>query len=97
MKPFALLAVPVEHAILLDADVILLKSPQHLLDRSDYQTNHALFFKDRLLKDAHSNQVKQFISELLESVENVKEYPIFTESSSHLQESGVVVVNRRHR
>jgi hypothetical protein len=47
LKPFAVVACPFRHVLLLDADNVPVRDPSHLFDSPDYWRTGALFWPDR--------------------------------------------------
>lgn len=83
--------------ILLDADVLFLASPATLLSDPDYVRLGALFFRDRLLAPADRADfiTKSLPSPLSRNILQSNRWWLGT--SQHMQESGVVVVDKwRH-
>lgn len=95
-KPFAILFSSFREVIFIDADSLFFKSPEVLFDDPSYQKHGALFFKDRLIMPENK---KRFLQQILPKPisKQVKQSRMWTGDSGHMQESGVVVVDKwRH-
>ncbi len=99
IKAFALMACSFQHAMLLDADVILLQPPESLLSSRLYQTHGALFFQDRTMISARLEETKMFIDRFSpKPIRNeLMDLRLFRDMSSHQQESGVVLIDKKAR
>lgn len=96
-KPFALLASRFKKVILMDADVVFLESPEGLFDDRDFAATGALFFRDRSLYPySDPDELYSRIFPWPHSRE-LQSNPISQQRTRHLQESGVLVVDKpRH-
>lgn len=95
-KPFAILLSSFREVLFIDADAIFLRDPASLFEDIGYRRTGALFFKDRLLMP-ESRQT--WLKEILPSPISMKARlsRLWTGESGHMQESGVVVVDKwRH-
>ncbi|KAF7183913.1 hypothetical protein CNMCM7691_004335 [Aspergillus felis] len=95
-KPFAILFSSFREAIFIDADSLFLQNPEIMFEDEAYQKTGALFFKDRLMMPESK---KRWLQEILpRPVSNKAMVSRFwTGQSGHMQESGVVVVDKwRH-
>ncbi|KAJ3260147.1 hypothetical protein HK103_001223 [Boothiomyces macroporosus] len=98
IKPFAMLASSFENAMLIDADVVFLQSPELLFSSKLYLENKALFYHDRSLfkaKQATLDWVRNILPKPL--APNVNNLRIFNEKTAHEMESGVVLINKKER
>jgi alpha 1,3-mannosyltransferase len=96
-KPMAMLLSSFREAILIDADVLWFVDPTILFSDPEYSRLGALFFRDRLFAPTdHSDFiVKSLPSPLSENILQSNRWWLGT--SHHMQESGVVVVDKwRH-
>ncbi|KAJ5273296.1 hypothetical protein N7478_008421 [Penicillium angulare] len=95
-KPFAILLSSFREAIFIDADSIFLRNPEELFLDRFYQKTGALFFKDRLFMPGSK---KEWLRNILPSPisKQARKSRLWTGESIHMQESGVVVVDKwRH-
>ncbi|KAL7745905.1 hypothetical protein RI367_008782 [Sorochytrium milnesiophthora] len=93
MKPFAILMSSFAEVILLDADVVLMQSPDVMFNDTGYNETGALFFHDRTLwVDEKSH--KWFKAFLPDPSETAKSLRHWRQSIYHEQESGVLVVRK---
>jgi hypothetical protein len=95
-KPFAILLSTFREVVFIDADSIFLQNPAELFLDQDYQKTGALFFKDRLFMPGSK---REWLKEILPPIisKNAKSSRLWTGESIHMQESGVVVVDKwRH-
>lgn len=95
-KPFAILFSSFKEAIFIDADSLFLQNPEILFEDEAYQQTGALFFKDRLMMPESK---KRWLQEVLPRPVSNKAMGsrFWTGQSGHMQESGVVVVDKwRH-
>jgi hypothetical protein len=94
-KPFAILLSTFREVIFIDADSIFLRNPADLFLDEGYKTTGALFFKDRLFMPGSK---KEWLEEILPTIsQNAKSSRLWTGESIHMQESGVMVVDKwRH-
>ncbi|KAI8900137.1 mannosyltransferase putative-domain-containing protein [Globomyces pollinis-pini] len=94
IKPFALLASSFRHAMLMDADVVFLQSPEKLFNLDLYKKFGAFFFHDRSLftsSDTTQQWVKDLVGEMTPTMKNLR---LFNEKTGHEMESGVVVIDK---
>jgi hypothetical protein len=95
-KPFAILFSSFREAIFIDADSLFLQNPEILFEDEAYRKTGALFFKDRLMMPESK---KRWLQEILPRPVSNKAMGsrFWTGQSGHMQESGVVVVDKwRH-
>ncbi|KAL4928058.1 putative alpha-1,3-mannosyltransferase [Aspergillus undulatus] len=95
-KPFAMLLSTFRHVIFIDADALFFQNPEILLEDEAYRETGALFFKDRML---FAESKRQWLQDVLPKPlsDNVLKNRFWTGESEHMQESGVVVVDKwRH-
>lgn len=97
LKPFALLLSSFREAILIDADAYFMRNPACLFVEPSYLRTGALFFIDRFITPKRDKRV--WLQELLPKPIStlMKRNRLWTGESGHMQESGVVVVDKwRH-
>ncbi|KAI8875644.1 glycosyltransferase family 71 protein [Backusella circina FSU 941] len=95
MKPFALLASRFSEVIMMDADVFFLQEPSLLFTDLGYQAAGSLFFYDRTLFpnwEKGPDWLRSFLPTFSPLVEQTR---WFRGLSSHEQESGVIVMDKR--
>ncbi|KAL2822412.1 mannosyltransferase putative-domain-containing protein [Aspergillus granulosus] len=95
-KPFAILFASFREVIFIDADSLFFQNPELLFADKDYLETGALFFKDRLIMPESK---RKFLQEVLPKPLSSKalESRFWTGDSGHMQESGVIVVDKwRH-
>lgn len=95
-KPFAMLLSSFREVIFIDADSAFFRNPEELFDDPGYKKTGALFFKDRLILPENK---KRWLQQILPQPmsRNVRQSRLWTGESGHMQESGVVVVDKwRH-
>ncbi|RMZ90296.1 hypothetical protein DV736_g2474, partial [Chaetothyriales sp. CBS 134916] len=95
-KPFAILFSSFREAIFIDADSLFFRNPEVLFDDPGYQATGALFFRDRIIVPENK---KRWLQQILPKPisKQVKQSRFWTGNSGHMQESGVVVVDKwRH-
>ncbi|KAJ6089238.1 hypothetical protein N7467_004454 [Penicillium canescens] len=95
-KPFALLFSSFQHVILIDADSLFFRDPEVLFSDPLFNERGALFFKDRLLMPGSK---KAWLERILPNPlsQTARKSRLWTRESDHMQESGVVVVDKwRH-
>lgn len=83
-------------AIFIDADSLFFVDPETLFEDEAYRSTGALFFKDRNLSPENK---RAWIKSILPSPisDNIKKNRMWTGESGHMQESGVIVVDKsRH-
>ncbi|KAJ3324251.1 hypothetical protein HDV06_000290 [Boothiomyces sp. JEL0866] len=98
IKPFAMLASSFENAMLIDADVVFLQSPELLFASKLYQENKALFYHDRSLFKAPKKTLDWVRNILPKPITpSVADLRIFNEKTAHEMESGVVLINKKER
>lgn len=93
LKPFAIMLSSFREAIFIDADSLFLRDPATLFLDPDYQAKGALFFKDRIIQpDSKKAWLKQILPMPVSS--QIRKNRFWTGESSHMQESGVVVIDK---
>jgi alpha 1,3-mannosyltransferase len=95
-KAFAILMSSFREAIFIDADSFFLVNPAKLFDDEGYRMTGTLFFKDRNVSPENK---RAWIKSILPAPisDNVKRNRMWTGESGHMQESGVIVVDKwRH-
>jgi alpha 1,3-mannosyltransferase len=96
-KPWAMLFSSFEEAILIDADAIFFKNPADLFATPEYKQYGALFFRDRLLSPSSRREFLEKTLPLPMSPNVMLSNRWWLGTSGHMQESGVVVVDKwRH-
>lgn len=92
-KPFAILLSSFREVLFIDADALFLQDPASLFLDPGYLRTGALFFKDRLLMPESR---KTWLTQILPSPISMKARMsrLWTGDSGHMQESGVVVVDK---
>ncbi|KAL5363307.1 mannosyltransferase putative-domain-containing protein [Aspergillus floccosus] len=92
-KPFAILLSSFREAIFIDADSLFFQNPELLFEDPAYVKTGALFFKDRLMMpEAKKRWLQRIIPKPISK--NVVQSRLWTGESGHMQESGVVVVDK---
>lgn len=95
MKPFAMLASKFTELIMMDADVFFLQEPSILFKNEGYKTTGSLFFYDRTLFanwEKGPDWLRSFLPTMSPLVPKTR---WFKGTSSHEQESGVVVIDKK--
>ncbi|PLB46374.1 putative alpha-1,3-mannosyltransferase [Aspergillus steynii IBT 23096] len=92
-KPFAILLSSFREAIFIDADSLFFQNPEVLFRDPSYVDTGALFFKDRLMMPESK---KHWLQRILPRPisKHVTQSRFWTGESGHMQESGVVVVDK---
>lgn len=92
-KPFAILLSSFQEVLFIDADALFLQDPASLFLDLGYQRTGALFFKDRLLMpESRQTWLKQILPSPISMKARLSR--LWTGESGHMQESGVVVVDK---
>lgn len=96
VKAYAIMYSSFREAIFIDADSLFFKDPATLFEDEDYQKTGALFFKDRVLwREWKQDWLKKILPKPISSKVLASRY--WKGESGHMQESGVVVVDKwRH-
>jgi len=102
LKPFGLLAVPETEIISLDVDIILLQSPDKIFEMKGYQETGAYFCHDRMFLNLNgfydpSSLAKALRPNLSSRAENIIHYTNKDYTLEHIQESGLVVIDKSRR
>lgn len=95
MKPFAILASKFTELIMMDADVFFLQEPSKLFEDEGYKVTGSLFFYDRTLFanwEKGPDWLRSFLPTMSPLVPKTR---WFKGTSSHEQESGVVVMDKK--
>ncbi|KXN73107.1 glycosyltransferase family 71 protein [Conidiobolus coronatus NRRL 28638] len=99
-KVFAQLLTPARHVMLLDADVVLLQSPESIFSSSGYKNSGTLFFHDRQIFEPKPETISWFLSLLPDKISDteppkrLENNPWFTGKTQHIQESGMVIIDK---
>jgi hypothetical protein len=95
-KPFSILLSSFNEVILIDADSLFFVNPEAFFDDEDYVRTGALFFRDRLIfPESKREWLQEILSEPISK--QVMQNRLWTGESGHMQESGIVVVDKwRH-
>ncbi|PIA90940.1 hypothetical protein CB0940_11410 [Cercospora beticola] len=92
-KPFAILMSSFREVIFIDADALFLQTPDLLFHSPGYVETGALFFKDRnLMPENRRDWIKSILPRPHSA--NVKKNRMWTGESGHMQDSGVVVIDK---
>ncbi|OAQ99717.1 hypothetical protein LLEC1_02726 [Akanthomyces lecanii] len=96
VKAYAIMYSSFREAIFIDADSFFFKDPATLFEDEDYQRTGALFFKDRVMwHEWKQDWLKKVLPKPISSKVQASRY--WKGESGHMQESGVVVVDKwRH-
>ncbi|KAI9279058.1 mannosyltransferase putative-domain-containing protein [Umbelopsis sp. AD052] len=94
IKPFAMLASSFTEVILIDADVYFLRKPEELFSDPAYLKTGALFFYDRTILPNWTKGRDWLLSFLPSYSTQISRSRWWSLTSSHEQESGVVVINK---
>ncbi|KAL4935340.1 hypothetical protein BDV06DRAFT_234427 [Aspergillus oleicola] len=92
-KPWAMLLSSFREVMFIDADSLFFQNPEKLFNDEIYLQTGALFFKDRMIAPESK---RQFLQNILPQPisDKAQESRFWTGESGHMQESGVVVVNK---
>ena len=92
-KPYAILMSSFREVIFVDADALFFVNPETLFEDPQYRETGALFFKDRkILPEVRRKFLKAVLPRPLSA--QVTQSRFWTGESGHMQESGVVVVDK---
>ncbi|KAF3025348.1 hypothetical protein E8E15_008939 [Penicillium rubens] len=92
-KPFSILFSSFREVIFIDADSLFFVNPELLFDDPDYVRTGALFFRDRnILPESKKEWLQKILPKPISR--SVQESRMWTGESGHVQESGVVVVDK---
>lgn len=92
-KPFAMLFSSFREVIFIDADSLFFKNPEVLFDYPGYKKTGALFFKDRMIMpESKKRMLQQMLPKPISK--QVKQSRFWLGESGHMQESGVVVIDK---
>ncbi|KAI9476447.1 MAG: mannosyltransferase putative-domain-containing protein [Benjaminiella poitrasii] len=95
IKPYAMLASSFQEVLMMDADVFMFKKPESFFEDEGYQATGALFFLDRTLFNNYQEGRKWLKSFLPTYSTYVKQSRWWKTTSTHEQESGIVVMNKK--
>jgi alpha 1,3-mannosyltransferase len=93
MKPWAMLMSSFQEVLFMDADVLFFVDPETLFEDPQYRATRALFFKDRNLG---REEKRKWLKKVLPSPisKKMKENRLWTGESGHMQDSGVVIIDK---
>ncbi|KXT11664.1 hypothetical protein AC579_7027 [Pseudocercospora musae] len=92
-KPFAILYSSFREVIFIDADGLFLTNPEELFDDPQYRDTGALFFKDRsIMPENRRSWLRKALPKPMSH--HIKENRFWTGESGHMQDSGVIVVDK---
>lgn len=92
-KPFAILFSSFREVVFIDADSLFFVNPELLFHDPDYVRTGALFFRDRnILPESKKEWLQKILPKPIS--QSVQESRMWTGESGHVQESGVVVVDK---
>lgn len=92
-KPFSILLSSFREVLFIDADSLFFVNPEVLFDDPDYVRTGALFFRDRnILPESKKEWLQKILPKPIS--ESVQQSRMWTGESGHVQESGVVVVDK---
>lgn len=95
-KPFAMLLSSFREVLFIDADAMFFRNPEVLFEDPSYAETGALFFRDRLMfPESKKRWLQQILPKPVST--RVRQSRFWTGESGHMQESGVVLVDKwRH-
>ncbi|OAT10778.1 alpha-1,3-mannosyltransferase [Blastomyces gilchristii SLH14081] len=95
-KPFSMLLSSFREVLFVDADALFLQNPEELFEEKAYTETGALFFKDRrIMPESKKEWLQQILPRPISR--NAMATRFWTGESGHMQESGVVVIDKwRH-
>ncbi|KAJ3489157.1 hypothetical protein NLG97_g6049 [Lecanicillium saksenae] len=95
-KPFAVLFSSFREVVFIDADSLFFQNPEVLFHEPAYTRSGALFFKDRaVMAESRREWLQQVLPKPISA--QVKNGRFWTGDSGHMQESGVLVIDKwRH-
>lgn len=92
-KPFSILFSSFREVIFIDADSLFFVNPEVLFNDEDYLRTGALFFKDRMIMpESKKRWLQQILPKPISKL--VRQSRMWTGESGHMQESGVIVVDK---
>lgn len=92
-KPFAMLMSSFREVIFVDADALFFENPEILFEDPAYIETGTVFFKDRLMMpESKRRWLQQILAKPISK--KVRQSRMWTGESAHMQESGVVVVDK---
>lgn len=95
VKPYAILASTFSEVILMDADVFMFQKPETFFRDEGYKKTGALFFLDRTLFNNYQEGRKWLKSFLPTYSTYFKQSRWWKTTSTHEQESGIVVIDKK--
>lgn len=95
VKPYAMLASSFDQVMLMDADVFMFQKPEFFFEDEGYQRTGALFFLDRTLFNNFQEGRKWLKSFLPTHSSYVQQARWWKTTSTHEQESGIVLIDKR--
>ncbi|KAF7188654.1 putative alpha-1,3-mannosyltransferase MNN1 [Pseudocercospora fuligena] len=95
-KPWAILLSSFQEAIFIDADALFFRNPEMLFEDEDYVSTGTLFFIDRkMFPENKRTWLRNILPKPLST--GIKTNRLWTGESGHMQDSGVIVVDKwRH-
>lgn len=95
-KPFAILFSSFREIVFIDADSLFFQNPEVLFHEPAYTRTGALFFKDRsVMPESKREWLQQLVPKPISA--QVKSGRFWTGDSGHMQDSGVLVIDKwRH-
>jgi hypothetical protein len=92
-KPFAILFSSFREVLFIDADSLFFVNPESLFDDEEYVRTGALFFRDRnIIPESKKEWLQQILPKPISPA--VQHTRMWTGESAHVQESGVIVVDK---
>ena len=92
-KPFAILMSSFREVIFVDADAFFFRNPEILFEDPTYEETGALFFRDRqMFPESKKRWLQQILPKPISK--QVRESRFWTGKSGHMQESGVMVIDK---
>lgn len=92
-KPFAILLSSFREVIFIDADSLFFKNPEVMFEDPGYKDTGALFFRDRLIMpESKKRWLQQVLPKPIPKL--AKQSRFWTGESGHMQESGVLVIDK---
>lgn len=95
LKPFAMLASSFQQVMLLDADVVLMQSPDIFFTLPQFEQNGALFFRDRIMALRAFDYPKWFNGIIPPPHrETLRATEMYQGKTTYQQESGSVIIDK---
>ncbi|KAG2208945.1 hypothetical protein INT47_011085 [Mucor saturninus] len=95
VKPYAILASSFSQVLMMDADVFMFQKPESFFEDKGYEKTGALFFLDRTLFNNYKEGKKWLKSFLPTHSSYIEQSRWWLTTSTHEQESGIVVIDKR--